>query len=215
MANNTTLPSTTTSPNIVGWVASSNDRGSIDLLWSCCLTILLCCWVSTRPNVPSPNDKWCHRFIDKANLVCIGVLGPDFLFAIAVGQLSSARRAVQVNFTSYSSDKAKPTDRAVEHPNTDNNTTVSALPVKAEAPPGKRMDPDPCLLRRHGRLRSPEPRLPKRLSHQHRTALLPDKRRAPRLSRPHQKGHKGPRFGGCLVKVSSQPDGCGWTRCLQ
>lgn len=81
---------------LVGWVASSRDRGTVDILWSSCLTIFLCVWMATYPNAPSPNDKWYHRFVDKVNLALIGFLGPDFLFGIAIGQLASARKSVKV-----------------------------------------------------------------------------------------------------------------------
>ncbi|KAK2770632.1 tannase subunit [Colletotrichum kahawae] len=79
-----------------GWVGTSRDRGSIEILWDCCFTVLLCCWVSTHPNASSPSDRWYHHYVDKFHIALLGLLGPDFLFAIAVGQLSSARRSVQL-----------------------------------------------------------------------------------------------------------------------
>ncbi|KAK4110695.1 hypothetical protein N656DRAFT_713149 [Canariomyces notabilis] len=85
-----------TSQVTVGWTGGGSGRGSIDVLWSCCVTIILCCWVSTFPSVPSLNDKWFHPLVDKFNLACIGFLGPNYLFAIALGQLSSARRSVKL-----------------------------------------------------------------------------------------------------------------------
>lgn len=89
----------------VGWVASSKDRGTIDLLWSCCITILLCIWVCTYPNVPSQNDRWYHPLVDKVNMAMICLLGPDIVCGIATGQLASARRSVKVRFdASLSSD---------------------------------------------------------------------------------------------------------------
>ncbi|KAL2016206.1 hypothetical protein VTK56DRAFT_4063 [Thermocarpiscus australiensis] len=100
--SNTTLaasslsnPSGSTS-QITGWVSTDTHRGSIDILWSCCITIVLCCWVSTFPNVPSLKDKWCHALVDKFNLACVGFLGPDLLLLAALGQLSSARRSVKL-----------------------------------------------------------------------------------------------------------------------
>ncbi|KAK3290265.1 uncharacterized protein B0H64DRAFT_413024 [Chaetomium fimeti] len=81
---------------LTGWNPSDTNRGSIDILWSCCIIIILCCWVSTFPNITSLNDKWYHAFVDKFNLACIGFLGPDYLFAIALGQLSSAMRSVRL-----------------------------------------------------------------------------------------------------------------------
>ena len=102
MELNTTLVSSSSANSsdnlhqLTGWNPTDKTRGSIEILWSCCITIVLCCWVSTFPNIPSPNDKWYHGLIDKCNLACIGFLGPDYLLAIALGQLSSAWRSVKV-----------------------------------------------------------------------------------------------------------------------
>ncbi|KAB5550018.1 hypothetical protein GE09DRAFT_1241929 [Coniochaeta sp. 2T2.1] len=79
-----------------GWQRSGTDRGSIDIIWACVVTIVLCCWVSTHPNVPGVNDKRHHRFVDKFNLACIGLLGPDFLVVFAMGQFANARRSVKL-----------------------------------------------------------------------------------------------------------------------
>ncbi|KAE9583516.1 hypothetical protein CGMCC3_g438 [Colletotrichum fructicola] len=80
---------------VCGWVDAGNDRGTIDILWSSNLTIMLCVWVATHPNALGPKDRWWHAVIDKFNLAAIGLLGPDFLFGIAVGQLASARKSVK------------------------------------------------------------------------------------------------------------------------
>lgn len=86
-----------TAGEFVGWRGTSNDRGTIDIMWSSCVTIFLCCWVSTYPNTGSPKDKWHHSLRDKLSLALISILGPDFLFGIAYGQFSSARRSVKVS----------------------------------------------------------------------------------------------------------------------
>lgn len=93
--------SNTTDVLLNGWVATPDKRGSGDIIWSCGLTILLCCWVSVFPNVGSPDDKWYHPFLDKLNLFCIALLGPDFLFGIAFGQWSKARQSVKVSDAQY------------------------------------------------------------------------------------------------------------------
>lgn len=82
---------------LVGWFPSDDNRGTIDLMWSCCITILLCVWVLTYPNVPSQKDEWYHPLIDKINLAIICLLGPDIICAISTGQLASARRSVKVS----------------------------------------------------------------------------------------------------------------------
>lgn len=82
---------------IEGWVWSGTDRGSDDILWSCCATIVLCVWTSTIPNVPALSDKWQHQARDKLHLCVLGLLGPEGIAAIAIGELANARRSVRVS----------------------------------------------------------------------------------------------------------------------
>lgn len=98
MADFSSLNVTDHSLPYAGWVSSSRDRGSIDVLWSCCFTIFLCIWVATHPNAVAQSEGTYHRFQDKFRLAMIALLGPDFLFGIAAGQFSSAWRSVQVGF---------------------------------------------------------------------------------------------------------------------
>ncbi|XWX00206.1 hypothetical protein V2A60_008226 [Cordyceps javanica] len=92
---NFAAPSFLTKNETVGWAPSDNTRGTADIIWSSCVTIALCVWVSSYPNVPAPTDRWYHKVADKANLALIGLLGPDILMALAAGQLSSARRSIK------------------------------------------------------------------------------------------------------------------------
>ncbi|KAH8906164.1 hypothetical protein BR93DRAFT_951775 [Coniochaeta sp. PMI_546] len=102
MANNSTTAispaagANNTATIFEGWKPSDTDRGSIDIIWACIVTIVLCCWVSTHPNVPSLNDKRYLRFVDKFNLACIGLLGADFFVVFAMGQFANARRSVKL-----------------------------------------------------------------------------------------------------------------------
>ncbi len=79
-----------------GWTSSPDGRGTYDILLSCVLTIFLCCWTSVYPSIGADSDgKWA-RFRDKLGLAFLGILGPDFLVTLALGQKSSARRSVKV-----------------------------------------------------------------------------------------------------------------------
>src|SRR2546423_815054 len=83
--------------NIIdGWVPQTSGRGTFDIIWSCLVTIFLCCWTSVCPNIPARTDSHWDRFRDRLALACLGIVGPDFLFAIAVGQWDSAQRSVKV-----------------------------------------------------------------------------------------------------------------------
>ncbi|KAJ5710194.1 hypothetical protein N7493_009786 [Penicillium malachiteum] len=75
----------------VGWVDEPNARGTWDILSTCILTIALCCWSSVYPNIPRRSDNIFRQSAGKINLFFIGLLGPEFLLVIALGQWSSAR----------------------------------------------------------------------------------------------------------------------------
>lgn len=81
----------------VGWTPQVNGRGTIDIIWSCTLTIFLCCWTSVCVNIPALNDSRLDRFRDKFYIALIGILGPDFLLILAMGQWESARHSVKVD----------------------------------------------------------------------------------------------------------------------
>jgi hypothetical protein len=82
--------------NLSGWTASPNGRGTFDIILSCLFTIILCCWTTVCPNLPALSESRWVQFRDKFDLACIGLLGPEFLLGIALGQRTSARRSVKV-----------------------------------------------------------------------------------------------------------------------
>ncbi|KAJ5737019.1 uncharacterized protein N7483_002144 [Penicillium malachiteum] len=80
----------------VGWVDEPNARGTWDILSTCILTIALCCWSSVYPNIPRRSDNAFRQRVGKMNLFLIGLLGPEFLLVIALGQWSSARASFKI-----------------------------------------------------------------------------------------------------------------------
>lgn len=92
---NATLAANNTSDTTRGWVSSPNSRGTLEIIWSCVFTIFLCCWTSVYANIPAASDGHWERFRDKFELAALGMLGPEFLFALALGQWQSARRSVE------------------------------------------------------------------------------------------------------------------------
>ncbi|KAH8797341.1 hypothetical protein F5884DRAFT_253990 [Xylogone sp. PMI_703] len=93
MLENATITTNTTATQ--GWTSAPNDRGTWDILSSCVLTIVLCCWTSVCPNIPARGASRLWILRDKACLACIGLLGPEFLLMLALGQWTSARRSVK------------------------------------------------------------------------------------------------------------------------
>lgn len=79
----------------VGWVHSPDGRGTLNIIWSCVATVILCCWSSLCVNVPTRGEGQFWQLCDKFNLACVGILGPEWLFALALGQYESACRSVK------------------------------------------------------------------------------------------------------------------------
>jgi hypothetical protein len=84
-----------TSTNLVGWTAQANARGTIDIIWSCASTMILCSWTALCLNVPPSHWKTRRRVWQKVMMACLCVLGPEFIFQLALGQWESARRSVK------------------------------------------------------------------------------------------------------------------------
>ena len=80
-----------------GWVPQNAGRGMFDILSTCIFIICLCCWTSVCVNIPAATDTKWNRFLHKAKLAGMGILGPDFLLIVAIGQYESAHRSVRVS----------------------------------------------------------------------------------------------------------------------
>ncbi|UZP39483.1 hypothetical protein NXS19_007299 [Fusarium pseudograminearum] len=78
----------------VGWTPSPDGRGTYDIIFACLVTTFLCCWTSVYPNIPAPEDEFWASIRDRVGLACLGLLGPEFIIVLAIGQKSSARRSV-------------------------------------------------------------------------------------------------------------------------
>jgi hypothetical protein len=81
---------------IRGWVSGSESRGTFDIIHSCVTTVFLCCWTSVCVNVPAVTDSYFDHFRDKLNLAALGILSPDYLFTLALGQRDRAWRSVKL-----------------------------------------------------------------------------------------------------------------------
>src|ERR1700761_8758159 len=94
MTNSTLIPS--------GWVTEPDGRGTWSILSSCVLTIFLCCWTSAYPNLPAKSDGLFKQWRLRVDLALMGILGPEFLLMLALGQWTSARAALRVHSFIYS-----------------------------------------------------------------------------------------------------------------
>lgn len=84
---------------IRGWVSQPDTRGTFGLAFSCAATVFLCSWSSVCVNIPSPDHIRWDLFCDKWHMFCLSLLGPEFIFMLALGQYVSARASVQAFHT--------------------------------------------------------------------------------------------------------------------
>ncbi len=84
-----------TNPPNRGWTSGPNGRGTINIIYSCGITMFLCSWSILCLNVPGPDDSPFRLFRRRVYITALAFLGPEFLFQIALGQMLSARNSVQ------------------------------------------------------------------------------------------------------------------------
>ena len=80
----------------LGWQPSPDGRGTIDLVYSCLLTIFLCTWSVLCVNVPAASDRFAQIFLRKMMFATLGLLGPEFIVQAAPGQYLSAKESVKL-----------------------------------------------------------------------------------------------------------------------
>ncbi|KAI1737550.1 hypothetical protein F4680DRAFT_460368 [Xylaria scruposa] len=68
-----------------GWVSGPKTRGSIDIIFSCSLAILLCTWTSLCLNILLRKLKW----------MLWGILVPQIVLSVSFAQYASARRSTR------------------------------------------------------------------------------------------------------------------------
>ncbi|RFU24880.1 hypothetical protein B7463_g11462, partial [Scytalidium lignicola] len=78
-----------------GWTPSPNGRGSIDIIWSCVVTMFLCSWSALCLQLPSRTDSQFDILWRRSWLTALCALGPEFTFQLALGQWCSARQSVR------------------------------------------------------------------------------------------------------------------------
>jgi hypothetical protein len=78
----------------LGWTQAPNQRGTIDLLWSCAFTVFLCTWTVLCLNVPAKEEGFWAQTRRKAKWSLIAVFSPEILVSFACGQWTSANSSV-------------------------------------------------------------------------------------------------------------------------
>lgn len=88
------LVNTTESLFITGWVDQPNTRGTIDIIWTCVVTIFLCTWTVLCLNVPARAESARTIFWRRVRWMAHAIAGPEFVLGFAAGQYENALQAV-------------------------------------------------------------------------------------------------------------------------
>ena len=78
----------------LGWVSQPNQRGTIDIIWSCLVTLGVCVWAMLHLNVPAKADSQYTLFLRRARWMTLAILAPELVMLFASGQWASAKRSV-------------------------------------------------------------------------------------------------------------------------
>ena len=85
------------STKMEGWVSSPDNRGTVDILWSCASTIFVCTWVMLHLNVPSRKDSHLKRFITATQMVRLSSLCSRTCDAVRWGPVGFSKKIGRVD----------------------------------------------------------------------------------------------------------------------
>ncbi|KAL8992060.1 MAG: hypothetical protein Q9169_007405 [Polycauliona sp. 2 TL-2023] len=78
---------------MLGWVSQPDQRGSLDIIWSCVATLGICVWAMLHLNVSSESDTQVTLFLRRLRWMGLALLAPELIMLFASGQWASARRS--------------------------------------------------------------------------------------------------------------------------
>ncbi|KAL8935947.1 MAG: hypothetical protein Q9216_005178 [Gyalolechia sp. 2 TL-2023] len=93
--NATAGQSPPSAPKKLGWTPQPNGRGTLDIIWSCVVTMALCSWSITCLNMPGEKESKYVVLWRKFSLACLGILCPEIMTTTAIGQWVRARQLVR------------------------------------------------------------------------------------------------------------------------
>lgn len=77
-----------------GLTSSSNYRGTLDIVWSCVLTLTACIYTALHLDIPPRMSKWWHLW-RKTKWAVAALFAPEYVLSIAFRQYIEARHLVE------------------------------------------------------------------------------------------------------------------------
>jgi hypothetical protein len=93
-------PFGSSSANITTWHTSPNERGTMNILSTCVITLILCVYTCLHLNLAAPyNRTWSHRFKKKMRWLLVGLFAPEFVrYHTYYGSFGKTYPSTQVAF---------------------------------------------------------------------------------------------------------------------
>ncbi|QKX63095.1 uncharacterized protein TRUGW13939_10263 [Talaromyces rugulosus] len=98
MASGAVNGSETLPNDLVGWQGNSDRRGTLEILFSCLVTILACTWSVQHLNLPARKDTWLQRGLRKIWWTLITILFPELLLALGWAEFRAALRSMDTMY---------------------------------------------------------------------------------------------------------------------
>ncbi|KAF4437471.1 hypothetical protein F53441_13032 [Fusarium austroafricanum] len=80
---------------VVGWQSTPNNRGTLDIIYSCIATIVVCSWSCVCLNIPEPGTTRMGSFMLQLRWQLFTIFFPEVTVAIAAEQWESANQSIE------------------------------------------------------------------------------------------------------------------------
>lgn len=84
------------------WKPNPNCRGTFGIISTCVATLLICAWSAVHVDIPSREMSTSKRLVPKLGWLVMGLLAPDYLLYLAVGQWFNALGLIRTAYTELS-----------------------------------------------------------------------------------------------------------------
>lgn len=89
------LPASATNSLIHGWVSGPDGRGTLDILWTCLVTLFLGSWSALFLNLPGDKSSKVSFLMNKGRWMIVVLLFPEMITGLSAEQWRSARQSVE------------------------------------------------------------------------------------------------------------------------
>lgn len=95
LSPNAVFPVPVNNTELLGFVPSPTGRGTLDILRSCLVTLVICLWTCLHLNLPPPASTALGNLRRRLKWMAITAIAPEYVAALAINEFFIARRGVR------------------------------------------------------------------------------------------------------------------------